>query len=138
MAKIVLDVTYDYDFVLIGLISHFKDYRLCFEINNKLNLSLQKSDNLEILINKRKETSVYSFYEYENEDGDSFYLISNKGTRTFLIPEQKQIDYFFMIRQLSDYVDEKKLINELKTIPLLLGAYSLDAKGLKSKENLIF
>jgi len=138
MSRIVLEVTYDYNFILIGLVSHTKDYRLCYELNKKLDYFLQKANNLEIYINKRRETSVFSFYEYENEDGDYFYLISNKGSRTYLIPEQKQLDFFLMIKQLSDFVDEKKLIAELKTIPLLLGAYSIDAKGLKSRENLIF
>lgn len=138
MSRIVLEVAYDYDFMLIGLVSHSKDYRICYELNKKFDLSFMKSNNLEILVNKRKETSVYSFYEYENEDGDGFYLISNKGSRTFLIPEQKQLDYFLIIKQLSDLIDEKELIKELKTIPLFLGAYSIDPKGLKSKENLIF
>jgi hypothetical protein len=138
MSRIVLEVAYDYDFMLIGLVSHSKDYRICYELNNKFDFAFMKGNNLEILINKRKETSVYSFYEYENEDGDSFYLISNRGSRTFLIPEQKQFDYFLIIKQLSNFIDEKELIKELKTIPLFLGAYSIDPKGLKSKENLIF
>ncbi|MGI8893529.1 MAG: IPExxxVDY family protein [Bacteroidia bacterium] len=138
MSRIVLEVAYDYDFLLIGLVSHTKDYRLCYELNKKFDFDLQKRDNLEILINKRKETSVYSFYEYQNEDGDGFYLIGNKGSRSFLIPEQKQLDYFLVIKQLSDLIDEKNLIKDLKTIPLLLGAFSIDPKGLKSKENLIF
>ena len=138
MSKFVLEVAYDYDFLLIGLVSHVKDYRVCYELNSKLGFNLQKSNNLEILINKRKETSVYSFYEYENDDGDCFYLIGNKGSRTFLIPEQKQLDYFLMIKQLSDYINEKELLRDLKTIPLLLGAFSVDPKALKSRENLIF
>lgn len=138
MSRIVLEVAYDYDFLLIGLVSHSKDYRLCYELNKKFDYSFQKGNDLEIYVNKRRETSVFSFYEYENEDGDCFYLITNKGSRTYLIPEQKQLDYFLMIKQLSDYIDEKKLIADLKTIPLLLGAYVINPKGLKSRENLIF
>jgi hypothetical protein len=138
MSRLVLEVAYDYDFLLVGLVTHSKDYRLCYELNKKFHFELQKSNNLEILINKRKETSVYSFYEYENEDGDCFYLISNKGSRGFLIPEQKQLDYFMIIKQLSDFIDEKDMIRELKTIPLLLGAFNIEPRGLKSKENLIF
>ena len=138
MSRIVLEIAHDYDFILIGLVSHSRDYRLSYELNRKFDYALQKSNNLEIYINKRRETSGFSFYEYKNEDGDCFYLISNKGSRSYLIPEQKQLDYFLMIKQLSDYIDEKKLITELKTIPLLLGAYSIEPKGLKSRENLIF
>lgn len=138
MSRIVLEVAYDFDFLLIGMVSHAKDYRLCYELNKRFDFALAKSNNLEIFINKRKETSVYSFYEYENEDGDGFYLMANKGSRTFLIPEQKQLDYFFVIKQLSTFINEKELIKELKNIPLLLGAYAIDPKGLKSKENLIF
>jgi hypothetical protein len=138
MGRLVLEVEYDYDFLLIGLVTHSKDYRLCYELNKKFYFDLQKSNNMEILINKRKETSVFSFYEYENEDGDCFYLISNKGSKGFLIPEQKHLDYFMIIKQLSDFINEKDMIRELKTIPLLLGAFNIDPKGLKSKENLIF
>ena len=138
MSRKVLTVEYDYDFILMGILCQEKDYRLCHEINKKLNMEFKKEDDLEIIINKQKESSGFSLYSYINEDEHSFYLIGNKSLKGFLIPEQKQMDYFFMIKG-NLFEDEKKDIAQmLKQIPMIMGTYELEPMKLKSKENLIF
>jgi hypothetical protein len=137
MTRHQLSVSFDFDFVLIGIVSNIRDYRLCYAINKALGLDLQKQDNLELLINKRTESSHYSVYLYENEDSEIFRLISNRGTKGFLIPEQKQIDYLFMVHSGLDF-SISECIKQLKTILFVQGAYQLDVHKLKSKEHLVF
>lgn len=137
MAKQNLFIKHEFDFILIGLVCHLKDYRLCFSINKGLEMELKKIDHLEIFINKRRETSSYSLYSYEKDDYRSFYIVSNKGSKSFLIPEQKQLDYFLLIKGITNE-EKKEIIQKLKQIPSILGAYDIDPIPLKSKENLLF
>jgi hypothetical protein len=55
-----------------------------------------------------------------------------------LIPEQKQIDYFIIIRKGMSRIDDSGILGALKEIRMVLGVYKVEARNLKSKENLIF
>ena len=140
MAKKILRFTDsdDYDFYLIGIVCQQKDYRLCHELNRHLELDLTRGNDFEIMNNKRMKTSVFSFFQYLNGDDDVFYIFSNKGKDDFLIPEQKSIDYLMIVKENFKRIDEQEFINTIKKIPIVLGAYSLEVKKLKSKGNLVF
>ena len=66
------------------------------------------------------------------------YIISNKGTEGFLVPEMKKVDFFLLIRNYIDDDDLKLIISKLNKVPEVLVAVEVDPKKLKSKENLIF
>lgn len=140
MAKNILKLSDEdkYDFSLIGIICHHRDYRLCMSLNKKLEINLSKQDEYMVFNNKRMEDQCFSFYEYINEEGDRYNLISNKSTKGFLLPEQNQIDYLFLIHLMRMEVDETELLIKLKQIPIILGAYKLETAKLKSRENLVF
>ena len=99
--KYILNDEYEYNFNLIGISCHEKDYRLCWAINQSLKISLEKEDeNLEVLSNKTKGMSSHSLYYYKNEDTkNEFYLIKNRSSFGILIPEQSQADYLLMIKE---------------------------------------
>ena len=80
----------------------------------------------------------FSFYEYVNDEDDRYNLISNKSLKGFLLPEQNQIDFLFLIRFVRMEVDETEILKKLKQIPIILGAYKLETTKLKSRENLVF
>jgi hypothetical protein len=127
-----------YDFILIGIICHLRDYRLSMALNKELGIDLTKQDEFTVFNNKRMEDQAFSFYEYVNEEEDRFNLISNKSLKGYLIPEQNQIDYLFLLRHIRMQYDENELLAAIKKIPIILGAYKLDAGKLKSRENLVF
>lgn len=140
MAKNILKIREEdkFDFALIGIICHHRDYRLCMSLNNKLEINLSKQDEYVVFNNKRMEDQSFSFYEYVNDEDDRYNLISNKSLKGFLLPEQNQIDYLFLIRYVRMEVDETEILKQLKQIPIILGAYKLDTAKLKSRENLVF
>lgn len=140
MAKTVLKLSNDddYDFILIGIVCQHRDYRLCHELNRALNINLLKSEEYTVFNNKRMEDHAFSFYEFMNEEGDRFNLISNRCTKGFLIPEQKTIDYWFLIRPDKTRFEESELIASMKNIKVILGVYRQEVVKLKSKDNLIF
>lgn len=139
MKKHLLEIEYDYDFVLIGISSHEKDYRICWSLNNKLGLDLTKTEPLEIKDKKQEEASGFSLFVCERPDDFMEYLIiANRSEKGMLIPEQKQMDYFFVIKGEIEDDGVEEVINKIKEINFVLTAVRIDPSVLKSKQNLIF
>jgi hypothetical protein len=140
MAKTVLKLKDDdeYDFVLVGIVCQQKDYRLCHELNKELELELKRVEDFEIQNARRSNKSLFSFFQYENKDADVFYVFSNKGKDDFLLPEHRNVDYLLMIKENFKRLNETQLLGNIKKISIVLGAYGLEVKKLKSKGNLVF
>lgn len=139
MAKLTLDIEYDYDFILLGICCHDKDYKLCWNINNALEIELAKTKNLSIEIKKTTEAQEYAMFEFVDEDlYREWYLIANRGTLGFLIPEQKQADFFLMIKGTINSAEKQDIFTALKKITTVITAFEISPKTLKSKDNLLF
>lgn len=139
MAKHLLTLESDYDYDLIGICCHHSDYRLCWSLNEALNLNLKKADEDFAVSNKKGLTvSRHSFYEYLDEvENTEYYLIKNKSEGKYLMPEKQQIDYFLVIRE-NVSVDIDDLVTQMKTISTILTAVIFDPEELKSADKLIF
>jgi hypothetical protein len=140
MAKNVLrlDEEVKYDFILFGIICQMRNYRLCREINIILNVKMTRREDFDIFNSKRMEEQGFAFFQFDTVDEDQYCLVSNRGPKGLLIPEQKQIDYFLMIRPGRMRIDENEILLALKECPIILAAYELDVLKLKSKGNLVF
>jgi len=137
--KFKLEVEYDYDFVLIGICCHEKDYRICWALNSKLGLELSKAPDFEIKDKKYKDPSRYSLFEYiKEEQYIEFYVIANKSQQVLLIPEHKQADYFLLIKGIVTTGQKETIIKDIREIPMILTAFDIDPNELKSKQNLLF
>lgn len=137
--KYTLEEEYEYDFRLIGISCHEKDYRICWGLNNGLRLSLAKEEKgIEVLIKKTNEFSKHALYSYFQEDTENeFTLLNNRSNAGYLLPEQAHADYLFMIKEIYD-ANIVDLISKIKSIPFVLTAFEVKVGNLKSKENLIF
>lgn len=139
MAKKLLNIEYEYDFALIGISCHEKDYRLCWNINQVLNIQLAKIDSLEIYTPKEKSKGFFSLFFYEDEENQcAYYLLSNRSQYGIVIPEQKQTDFFIIIKGSFFENDKTALMEELKKISIILTSFEINPNGLKSKKNLLF
>jgi len=137
MSKFLLPIEEDYDFTLVGISCHSKDYRLCWEINNVLNTDLIRTQDLEI--SKKGTANAHSFYEYIDEDNYlEYYLISNRGDNGFLVPEQKSVDFFLIAKGNISDNHTKDIICKINSLSLVLTSFSIDSNQLKSKQNLLF
>ena len=63
-----------------------------------------------------------------------FYVFENKGKHALLVPEQKQIDYFLMIKECFKRHNINEVVSTIKQIPVVLGAYPIEARNLKSRD----
>jgi len=137
MAKLTLDFYEDYNFDLIGICSHVKDYRLVWALNNSLEFDFVKEDNYDL--NLKGETQSHSYYEYiDDENALQYSLINNHSDSGYLIPEEKSCDYLLVIKGML--VDElrEEMVKRIAQIKHVLTAYTVDVNELKSKENLLF
>ncbi|WP_207428427.1 IPExxxVDY family protein [Pedobacter sp. SYSU D00535] len=138
MNKLTLKYELDLDFVLIAITCSLKDYLLCFKINRQLNVDFSKIDELSFQI-KKEEPVYFSRYLHQAPGSETeFFLLGNKGSDGFLIPEMKQVDYFILIRNYIDDEDLTHFIDGLNKLPEVVVAVEVNPEKLKSKENLIF
>ncbi len=133
MAKLTLDFEPEFDFLLIGISCHLKDYRFVWTINQHMDFQLKREEDLSMIVDKSKSKSLFSIFSFEDEENHIHYtLISNRGDAGVLIPELKQVDYFLQIR---GPVEEDKLqeeVEKLKKMPNVLTAFSIEPTTLKS------
>jgi hypothetical protein len=148
------------DYNLIAIHTSLEDYRLAYFLNQKLGLNLSKGPQ-EIDISIKEGETNFSRFSYSVKESDHHWnLIQNKNeeayfnnvevqnlffnvkmemvTKVFLLPEFKKVDYFLKIKN-NDSISfiplTLLLINSIESIS---AAYIVDAKKIKSKNNLIF
>lgn len=126
----------DFNFFLLGISSSENDYRLSWEINKKLKISLRKSTDHVI---KREEIEqAFSVYTFSDEEVYlQYFLIANKSENGYLIEELRNMDYFMQIH--GDITDrqQEQIISSVKNIKGVFGVFKLDIDTLKSKNKLI-
>ncbi len=126
------------DYLLLGICSHHRDYRLVWSINEKFNFDFIKCEEDFELYKKGEVYAKFGMYCYKNqEEFESYYIIKNKQNSHFLIPEKPTIDYFLFICENHQFeIDE--LIEKLKSLSSVLGVYVFEPSDIKSTEMIIF
>ncbi len=137
--KYLLEDDFEYDFKLVGISCHERDYRVCWGVNQILSLPLSKGER-EIEVYHRKNNrysrhTLFSAYDLNTED--EVHLIANRGKSGYLIPEQKHADYLLMIKG-DGLLEYEKVVSKLKKVSFILTAFNIEVSQLKSKENLNF
>ncbi|NQD70966.1 IPExxxVDY family protein [Sphingobacterium shayense] len=161
---LILDLDFDLelDFVLVGLSSSLRDYRLCHFIFKQTGLAFVrgKEDYLDhkgyvkvkdqdemdfhIVFEKSRQKTIkkhyYSIYRYCDPNFEyEYYLINNRSVEGgFLVPELPNFDYFLIIKHYIDKDDLGILMTQIRSIKEVILTKELDPTTLKSKENLIF
>ena len=142
---------FESDYTLIAIHSQSEPYKLAYEINLKLNTSLEKSS---FDISFKNKVSVFDLYKHESEIYNTkLYLISNKSIEkenqaknkllfneysisSFLIPELKKAEFLMKIEGGGFNIDS--LLIKLNKIDSVVSCYRASINNVKSKYNLIF
>ena len=142
---------FESDYNLIAIHSQSEPYKLAYEINLKLNTSLEKSS---FDISFKNKVSVFDLYKHESEIYNTkLYLISNKSIEkenqaknkllfndysisSFLIPELKKAEFLMKIEGGGFNIDS--LVLKLNKIDSVVSCYRASINNVKSKYNLIF
>ena len=152
MGKTKLFLEYDYDFVLIGIISRVHDYKLSWSLNRSLELNLTKEDDIEIPsvevaendeltlgFDTQVDSPRFSFYTFDNEaEHVTYTLVANRSKSALLIKEEQSVDFFLIIDGIYDEVGVAEVMRKMRDDKTVMTAFQIDPNRLKSKQNLLF
>jgi hypothetical protein len=142
------------EYALIGIHTTLEDYKLAYLLNQHLKISFKKAKfNLDF--ENKNNNASFSIFEYTNLQYDfDWFLISNSikedkatisnglplftETKTYLIPEKKNIDFFIKISGDIELELVRKTIQKIKGVNQIITSYQIDKNSLKSKDFLIF
>ena len=138
MNKTYLKLSLDLDFVLIAITASLKDYILCHKINKALEFEFEKTDDHEVYLNIDDAPISFSRFYYYVEQGEiEYYLVNNRNSEGFLIPEMNKVDFFMIIHQYIDKDDLNFILTRLNKLTDIQVAAQISPLKLKSKENLV-
>jgi len=134
--KLRLESNFDNDYTLIGIVSHQRDYRLIWSINEKLQLHLVKMDDLKIFQDKKNETNVVSLYYFDDpQTFKTYFFIANNGDKGSLFAEHKQTNYFLLIKGTVSTEMKDEIVHLLFTNEYVLKVHSIPLATIKNIEN---
>ena len=131
--RFTLDCAEEFDFAVLAINSHIKAYKLCWNINNSLQLNFEKKNDHNI-----QQGLFFPRYTFISDEGIEYDLLANRSKKGYLIPNQKSINFFLVVK--SDYwlQDKIRFMNELRSTPDILLAFELDLANLKHIDRFIF
>jgi hypothetical protein len=133
-----LDISDEFDFQLIGISSHEKDYRVAWAINLALGWNLERQEEVTTISKNKKNLSDHGVFSFEaEEDKTMFVLVENRSSTGLLLPSLQQFQYLLKVENLADG-RMQEIIVQLKKSPLILTAYEVSLNAAKEKQNLIF
>lgn len=137
--KKILRLTLDLDFELLALTSPLRDYRLCHMLNTRMHFHFRKTEDYILNLNADGGPTYFSRYTDYWESGENeLFLLANKGSEGFLLPEMSRVDYFMMIKGHVDEPDMQHILSGLNRIDDIQAVIQINPVKVKSKENLIF
>ena len=137
--RLKLDYKQEYNFLLFGISTSEKDYRLIWNLNNTLNLLLSKTEDHQAYHKKADGDQFFSCFLYmDNKTMLEYKMISNKSENGILIDELKNIDFFLIMK--GEYSDEYPNLLRQKILKMenIQAVFLIDPENLKNKDRLIY
>jgi hypothetical protein len=133
--KLKLKIDYFDEYHMLAIVSHLKDYRLAYHINQKLGSHLKKYDDLAI---SNGDVQNYTWYCcHERENNMTVYLIGNSSKGSKLIPSRKEIDFFLLIKNAINAEKVDLILKEIRSIRDVVGAFKQDIASIKDMDVLL-
>jgi hypothetical protein len=141
MSKKILKLSYENnrDFSVAGIVSGYKDFKVCFELNHALDLNLKRFDDVSLAAGRPGSSTLHSYFAFSGKDGEDYHVISNKDKAStgFCIPELKEIDYFVVVSGAGSTFPFEQFVNRIRKIEIISGAYVIDHTSLKSVDSFL-
>lgn len=136
MAKARITYQYNFNYKIVAISTHLKDYRVSFYLNELLNLKLKRVEDLSI---DNKTTSTVQSFEHQHyaceETEINYHLIQNKINGVFLLPSLKKFDFLLILKTENEIINQEKIIDILKNSEHFQIVYKV--QELSKKENSI-
>ena len=116
MKKVFLDIGFDYEFVLYGIVSQETPHRLAWVINQNIKSDFIRKDDLVVFSSEKDELNISRFSFHDELNHLTFELLSNKDGNKYLLPELRKIDFFIMVNGALDSFKKRKFTEPFKKI----------------------
>jgi hypothetical protein len=125
-------------YTLIGISSPLRDYRLSYQLNHSLEFNLKKLDDFMIILPGKNEPESFSLFYYRDEDQrNSYFLLTNRSLENFLLPEMRQMDFLLIIEGGFKKTRKDGMLKNIRSIQNVLASYEIRFNELKNFENLL-
>ncbi len=124
-----LSIEYVPEFTNIGIFTSQKDYRLCWFLNQTLNLDFKRlPDFLHLPYKQTKESPFPLFFDELPQLLIQFFIIVNKTSAGILFDQPRNLDFLLLLKNSSGQANAEEIMNSIKNIPMVQAAYLLDGK----------
>ncbi len=131
--KLTLDINLFEGIEMLGLVTHFKDYRLAYYINDAMDIQLKRYADFQ-LAGKNGQYSWYYFTEGGNYHNIT--MIGNHHHAGKLITDYKA-DYLFLIKNIFDEDQVAEFISKLRKIAGLSLVFQMQLAKVKNIDILL-
>ena len=136
--KFKLDYSTDFDFILLGMVSYEKDYRLGWEMNQKLHMDFVRTGDHVLKHRKTGQEQHFSCFLYEDEEACINYkLLGNRSDTGYLLEELKNIDYLMVITGECDEECASSLREKLIGLDSVQSCFLIDPEIIKAIERVL-
>lgn len=139
MSKLKLVIENDYNFDVIGIVSHEKSTKMCWLINNQLGFDLRREEpNIQITARNSEEKVAFDqFLFLDKENETDIRLLKNKILKFYWYKELKQYDYVLIIKPALYDQKFNEIMEELRMIDGVLTCSAIDVDSLKEKDKML-
>ncbi len=127
-----LECDQEYEFVVLAINSHSKAFKLCWNLNNTLVLNFEMTDEHSI-----SDELLFTRYKTKTESGAQIDLLANRTKKGYLIPSQKSVNYFLVIKDECWYDTKESFLSKLRAINDILLVFELDLEKTKNSDRFI-
>ena len=127
-----LECDQEYEFVVLAINSHSKAYKLCWNLNNTLLLNFEMTDEHSI-----SDELLFTRYKTKTENGAQINLLANRTKKGYLIPSQKSVNYFLVIKDEYWCDTKESFLSKLRAINDILLVFELDLEKTKNSDRFI-
>ena len=130
----------DDDYILVGIATSMKEYRLCHYLNMLLGCDFRKLDDLVFESKDRGPNILFSVFKCgeEDEDKNQFIVFSNKYLGQYLLNEVSNFDYILQIKGKYSAEELHMLMDSIKLFPNTVMTAEVPLKKVKTRERLVY
>ena len=127
------------NFRLLGILTTWKDYRVCWFLNRQMKADFRQIDGYQKPLEASQSNISFRTFHYCSElDRLNFYLFNNRSGNNYLLPELKAIDLILMVKGDDAAGMLRELQEKIRSNAALQRVIEIDPEKLKSGNNLVF
>jgi len=130
------------DYLLVGIVTACKDYKLAWLLNKELKINLVKQKPIEL---EFQDEQIYWLHHFIFHTTNGYLrLLPNKCEKSsselfaYLLPEYRKFDFFLQIADTGLSFDVKSMISNLKTLDFIQYLIEIEPVKQRVKETLMF